>query len=95
MLVAEVNRVLGMVDTLDGLVPLDDPIVHSPSGRPRSPATLGPQHAAGMRTDPPVSVPNPMSASPLAAVTAPPLDELPGMRSGATGLTRSAEPACG
>src|SRR5258708_38283450 len=46
-----------------------------------------PQHAAGIRTDPPVSVPNPISTSPLATATALPLDEPPGMRSGAAGLT--------
>jgi hypothetical protein len=46
-----------------------------------------PQQAAGIRTDPPVSVPRATSASPLATTTALPLDEPPGIRSGASGLT--------
>src|ERR1700756_6012684 len=44
------------------------------------PAT--PQQEAGTRTEPPVSVPNPMSASPVATATADPLDEPPGTRRG-------------
>ena len=50
-----------------------------------SPAT--PQHAAGMRIEPPVSEPKATSASPLATATADPLDEPPGTRAGSSGLT--------
>jgi hypothetical protein len=46
-----------------------------------------PQHAAGIRIDPPVSEPYETSASPLATATAEPLDEPPGTRSGSSGLT--------
>ncbi len=46
-----------------------------------------PQHAAGMRIDPPVSEPYETSASPLATATAEPLDDPPGTRSGSRGLT--------
>ena len=46
-----------------------------------------PQHAAGMRIDPPVSDPYEMSASPLATATAEPLEDPPGTRSGSSGLT--------
>ncbi len=49
-----------------------------------SPAT--PQHAAGLRIEPAVSVPKPTSASPTATATAEPLDEPPGMRLGSSGL---------
>src|ERR1700733_8806829 len=50
-----------------------------------SPAT--PQQAAGTRTEPPVSVPNATSASPVATATADPLDAPPGSRLGSRGLT--------
>ena len=46
-----------------------------------------PQHAAGMRIDPPVSDPYATSASPLATATAEPLEDPPGTRSGSSGLT--------
>ena len=46
-----------------------------------------PQQAAGTRTDPPVSVPKAISARPAATADAEPLDEPPGTRSGAIGLT--------
>ena len=46
-----------------------------------------PQQAAGIRTEPPVSVPNATSASPVATATAEPLDDPPGTRSGSTGFT--------
>ena len=46
-----------------------------------------PQQAAGIRTEPPVSVPRPTSASPVATATAEPLDEPPGTRSGSAGFT--------
>ena len=46
-----------------------------------------PQHAAGMRIDPPVSVPNATSASPAATATAEPLEDPPGTRRGSSGLT--------
>src|SRR5579859_7861168 len=46
-----------------------------------------PQQAAGIRTEPPVSVPRPTSASPAATATAEPLDEPPGRRCGSAGLT--------
>ena len=46
-----------------------------------------PQHAAGMRIEPPVSVPYAMSASPLATAVADPLEEPPGTRRGSSGLT--------
>src|SRR5207302_3028343 len=44
------------------------------------------QHAEGIRTDPPVSLPNAMSASSLATATAEPLDDPPGMRFASMGL---------
>ena len=44
-----------------------------------------PQHAAGMRTDPPVSVPNATSASPAATATAEPLEDPPGTGAGRAG----------
>ncbi len=50
-----------------------------------------PQKLAGARTDPPVSVPMPISAMP--AATADPEDEPPGIRSGAAGFT--GVPKCG
>src|SRR6185369_8680328 len=50
-----------------------------------SPAT--PQHAAGMRTEPPVSVPSATSASPRATTTAEPLDEPPGTSAASSGFT--------
>ena len=46
-----------------------------------------PQQAAGMRIDPPVSVPKAMSASPAATAVAEPLDDPPGTRRGSSGLT--------
>jgi hypothetical protein len=46
-----------------------------------------PQHAAGMRIDPPVSVPYAMSASSAATAVAEPLEEPPGTRRGSSGLT--------
>src|SRR5579863_723063 len=46
-----------------------------------------PQQAAGMRIDPPVSVPNATSASPVATATADPDDDPPGSRRGSSGLT--------
>src|SRR5271165_5511858 len=46
-----------------------------------------PQQAAGIRTEPPVSVPNAISASPRATATADPLDDPPGTRRGSRGLT--------
>ncbi len=46
-----------------------------------------PQHAAGIRIEPPVSDPYETSASPLATATAEPLDDPPGTRSGSSGLT--------
>ena len=46
-----------------------------------------PQQAAGMRTEPPVSVPRATSASPSATTTAEPLEEPPGTRAGSSGLT--------
>ena len=56
--------------------------------RPRvvlRPAT--PHAAAGMRTEPPVSVPRATSASPSATATAEPDEEPPGTRPGSSGLT--------
>jgi hypothetical protein len=50
-----------------------------------SPVT--PQQAAGMRTEPPVSVPKATSASPVATATADPLEEPPGTRRGSLGFT--------
>ena len=46
-----------------------------------------PQQAAGIRTEPPVSLPNATSASPIATATAEPLDDPPGTRPGSRGLT--------
>src|SRR3954471_16795880 len=45
-----------------------------------------PQQAAGIRTEPPVSVPRATSASPVATATAEPLDEPPGIRRGSSGF---------
>src|SRR6516164_3844641 len=50
-----------------------------------SPTT--PQHAAGIRMEPPVSVPNETSASPIATATAEPLEDPPGSRRGSFGFT--------
>src|ERR1700741_1940283 len=49
------------------------------------PAT--PQHAAGRRIEPPVSLPSAKSTSPAATATADPLEDPPGTRPGARGLT--------
>ncbi len=62
---------------------------HTPSSETRPcvvfrPAT--PQHAAGVRIDPPVSDPNATSASSSATATADPLDDPPGMTAGSSGL---------
>jgi hypothetical protein len=46
-----------------------------------------PQQAAGIRTDPAVSVPKPTSASPVATATADPDDDPPGSRLGSRGFT--------
>ena len=46
-----------------------------------------PQQAAGIRTEPPPSVPSATSASPQATATAEPLDEPPGSRRGSSGFT--------
>src|SRR6516162_10493826 len=45
-----------------------------------------PQQAAGIRTDPPVSVPRAASVSPVATATAEPLDDPPGSRRGSAGF---------
>ena len=45
-----------------------------------------PQACAGMRTEPPVSVPSATAAMPLATATAEPDDEPPGMKSAFHGL---------
>jgi hypothetical protein len=46
-----------------------------------------PQHAEGMRMEPPVSVPTAKSTSCNATATADPLEDPPGTRPGARGLT--------
>ena len=46
-----------------------------------------PQHADGIRTDPPVSEPRATSASPVATATAEPLEDPPGIRLASSGLT--------
>ena len=46
-----------------------------------------PQQAAGIRTEPPVSVPRAASASPRAIATAEPLDDPPGTRRGSVGFS--------
>ncbi len=46
-----------------------------------------PLNDAGMRTEPPVSLPSAKSQVPEAAAEAEPLDEPPGSRPGARGLT--------
>ena len=46
-----------------------------------------PQQAAGIRMEPPVSVPRATSASPAATATADPLDDPPGSRRGSAGFT--------
>mmetsp|Transcript_13257 Transcript_13257/g.41953 ORF Transcript_13257/g.41953 Transcript_13257/m.41953 type:complete len:303 (+) Transcript_13257:123-1031(+) len=48
-----------------------------------------PQHEAGTRTLPPVSVPRAKSTAPAATATAEPLEEPPGMQPGAAGLMTS------
>src|SRR5207253_5989493 len=45
-----------------------------------------PQHAAGMRLDPPPSVPTPIGASPAATAAAAPPDDPPGVRDRSQGL---------
>ena len=63
---------------------------HTPASGIRPQVVLRPaipQHAAGIRIEPPVSEPYETSASPLATATADPLDEPPGTRSGSSGLT--------
>ena len=44
------------------------------------------EHAAGMRIEPPVSLPSAKSTRPAATATAEPLDDPPGTRPGARGL---------
>ena len=46
-----------------------------------------PQQAAGIRIDPPVSVPYPTVASPVATATADPLEEPPGTSEASSGFT--------
>ena len=46
-----------------------------------------PQHAAGMRMEPPVSVPSAKSTSSAATATADPLEDPPGTLPGARGFT--------
>ena len=46
-----------------------------------------PLNAAGIRTEPPVSLPSAKSQAPQATAEAEPLDEPPGSRPGARGLT--------
>src|SRR5215469_6659771 len=46
-----------------------------------------PQHAAGRRIEPPVSLPSAKSTSRAATATADPLEDPPGTRAGARGLT--------
>ncbi|GAM49738.1 hypothetical protein NS07_v2contig00121-0001 [Nocardia seriolae] len=46
-----------------------------------------PWQAAGIRIDPAVSVPSPISASPRATATADPLEDPPGTHCGAAGFT--------
>ena len=61
--------------------------------RPRvvfSPTT--PQHAAGIRIEPPVSLPKATSASPAPTATAEPLDEPPGTSLGVERVDRRSEP---
>ena len=60
----------------------------SSATRPRvvlRPAT--PQHAAGIRIEPPVSLPNATSAWPEPTATAEPLEEPPGTNAGSSGFT--------
>ena len=63
---------------------------HTPSSGTRPHVVFSPeipQHAAGMRIEPPVSVPYTTSASPAATAVAEPLDEPPGTRRGSSGFT--------
>ena len=53
-----------------------------------------PQKAAGWRTEPPVSVPNPPAASPPATAAADPPDEPPGTRVRSQGLRVSLNAEC-
>ena len=55
-----------------------------PSGEGRSPAT--PHSAAGMRTEPPVSVPTASGTSPAATAAADPALDPPAIRAGSCGL---------
>ena len=48
---------------------------------------MTPQQVAGLRTDPPVSVPSAPGARPVATATAEPLEEPPGWRSRFHGLS--------
>src|SRR5512146_876611 len=73
------------------------PTVSSPGASGRTPSSgilpqvvlspVIPRQAAGMRIDPPVSLPYAMSASPEATAVPEPLDDPPGIRDGSTGLT--------
>jgi hypothetical protein len=48
-----------------------------------------PQNAAGIRTEPPVSLPRPAKPIPVAVATAAPLDEPPAWRAGSNGFLTS------
>ena len=66
----------------------EDALASAPRRAPVfSPTT--PQHAAGIRTEPPVSVPSASGTIPAASAAALPLLEPPATRSGAVGLTVS------
>src|SRR5580692_3685333 len=71
-------------------VSIDGPRGYTPSSGTRPEVVFRPttaQQAAGIRTEPAVSVPSATSASPLPTATAEPLDEPPGRRLGSTGFT--------
>src|ERR1700761_4187118 len=71
-------------------VSMEDASGYTPSSGTRPQVVFRPaipQQAAGIRTEPPVSVPRATSASPAATATAEPLDDPPGSRPGSSGFT--------
>src|SRR5689334_21890499 len=70
-------------------VSMEDASGYTPSSGTRPQVVFRPaipQQAAGIRTEPPVSVPRATSASPAATATAEPLDDPPGSRPGSSGF---------
>src|SRR5690348_12081441 len=70
-------------------VSMEDASGYTPSSGARPQVVFRPttpQQAAGIRTEPPVSVPRATSASPAATATAEPLEDPPGMRRASSGF---------